>query len=71
MMTSADACGPWPTRRDRRSKDDIAAVKAAIVAVLEADHPMTVRQVFYQLVVRGAIDKTEGEYQEDCRPPAY
>jgi hypothetical protein len=24
------------------------------------DHPMTVRQVFYQLVSQGAIDKTLG-----------
>jgi DNA topoisomerase VI subunit A len=63
MMTSTDAYGPWPIKRDRRSKDDIAAVKAAIVTVLEADHPMTVRQVFYQLVVRGAIEKTEAEYK--------
>jgi hypothetical protein len=33
------------------------------VAVLKADHPMTVRQVFYQLVVRGVVDKTEEQYQ--------
>jgi hypothetical protein len=46
----------------RRTKADMAAVKAAITEILEADHPMTVRQVFYQLVVRGAIDKTEAEY---------
>jgi hypothetical protein len=31
--------------------------------VLAADHPQTVRQVFYQLVVRDAIEKTEKEYQ--------
>jgi hypothetical protein len=30
---------------------------------LKADPPMTVRQVFYQLVVCGMIEKTEGEYQ--------
>jgi hypothetical protein len=28
-----------------------------------ADPPMTVRQAFYQLVVRGVIEKTEVEYQ--------
>jgi hypothetical protein len=32
--------------------------------VIEADHPMTVRQVFYQLVARGVIEKTEAEYQQ-------
>jgi hypothetical protein len=31
--------------------------------VLKGDHPMTVRQVFYQLVVRGVIEKTEEQYQ--------
>ena len=30
---------------------------------MEADHPQTVRQVAYQLVTRGVIEKTEGEYQ--------
>jgi hypothetical protein len=30
---------------------------------LEADHPQSVRQVFYQLVTRGIIEKTEAEYQ--------
>jgi hypothetical protein len=30
--------------------------------VVEADPPMTVRQVFYQLVTRGVIEKTEAEY---------
>ena len=34
-------------------------IRAAIKTVLAADNPMTVRQVFYQLVVRGVIDKTE------------
>jgi hypothetical protein len=50
-------------KRDRRTRADIDAVKDAIVAILKADHPMTVRQVFYQLVVRAAIEKTEEQYQ--------
>jgi hypothetical protein len=50
--------------RRRRSKDDIAAIRAAIIEILEADHPQTVRQVFYQLVTRGVIEKTEAEYQQ-------
>jgi hypothetical protein len=41
----------------------MAAIRAAIVKILEADHPQTVRQVFYQLVTRGVIEKTEAEYQ--------
>jgi hypothetical protein len=40
----------------------MAEVRAAILDVL-TDHPQTVRQVFYQLVTRGIIEKTEAEYQ--------
>jgi hypothetical protein len=32
--------------------------------VIEEEPPMTVRQVFYQLVTRGVIEKTEKEYQQ-------
>jgi hypothetical protein len=35
----------------------------AIDAILTDDYPQTVRQVFYQLVTRGTIEKTEKEYQ--------
>jgi hypothetical protein len=48
----------------RRTQADIAAIKDSIKAILKADHPMTVRQVFYQLVARGEVEKTEGEYQK-------
>jgi hypothetical protein len=52
-----------PIKRPRRTKAEIEGVRAAIKAVLKADHPMTVRQVFYQLVVRNVIEKTEEQYQ--------
>jgi hypothetical protein len=32
-------------------------------AVLESDHPMTVRQVYYQLVSRQVIENNKGRYQ--------
>ena len=53
------ACSP----KQRRRRQDMVAVRAAIKSVLAADHPQTVRQVFYQLVTKGAVEKTEGEYQ--------
>jgi hypothetical protein len=40
----------------------MVAVRQAIIAALKEQHPQTVRQVFYQLVVRGVVDKTEVEY---------
>ncbi len=55
-------------RRKRRSKEDIQDIKNAIYRVLMDEHPMTVRQVFYQLVSLGVIDKTEKEYKNTvCR----
>jgi hypothetical protein len=56
-MTSYRAC---PTRR---TKADIASIRDAIVEVIDDDPPMTVRQVFYQLVGRGVVEKTEAQYQ--------
>jgi hypothetical protein len=53
---------PSDTKRPRRTKDTVAGIKKAIVEILEADHPQTVRQVFYALTVRGLIDKRENEY---------
>jgi hypothetical protein len=38
-------------------------IKGALFWTLERDHPMTVRQVYYQLVSQGVIAKTEGEYK--------
>jgi hypothetical protein len=52
-----------PIKRPRRTKAEIDDIKAAIKAILKADHPMTVRQVFYQLVTRDVIEKTEEQYQ--------
>jgi hypothetical protein len=52
-----------PIKRDRRTRAEIDDIKAAIVAALKGDHPMTVRQVFYRLVVQKVIEKTEKEYQ--------
>ena len=39
------------------------AIREAIYRLLAEDNPMTVRQVFYQLVSLGIIAKTEGEYK--------
>lgn len=51
-----------PIKRQRRTGAEMADIRAAMLAVLEQDQPMTVRQVFYRLVAAGAIEKTEAEY---------
>jgi hypothetical protein len=53
-----------PIKRPRRTRDDIVAIKDAIKEVLAHDHPQSVRQIFYQLVARDVIEKTEKEYQQ-------
>lgn len=48
----------------RRTKAAIQALKHALYEIIEEMRPMTVRQVFYQAVSRGLIDKTEAEYKQ-------
>jgi hypothetical protein len=52
-----------PIKRERRTKADMARIRDAILALLEADHPQTNRQVFYQVETMGLIAKTEQEYK--------
>ena len=54
--------GSRPTSR-RRTKAEIEAIKKQIEIALATDHPMTVRQLFYRLVTRGVISKSEAEYK--------
>src|SRR6478609_893139 len=55
---------PKSIKRPRRLKFQVKGIKDAIKQILEADHPQTVRQVFYQLTVLGLIAKAEGEYHQ-------
>lgn len=63
-MSTAATYGASPTKRSkRRTKAEIEAIREAIFGIVADHRPMTVRQVFYQLVSRGIIKKTEGEYK--------
>jgi hypothetical protein len=44
-------------RKNRRTKNKITSIKDALVEILEGDHPQTVRQVYYQMIVRGRMGK--------------
>lgn len=61
-MTTA-TYGACPIKRPRRTKADIQKIRDELFAILEEYRPMTVRQLFYRLVTRGAIEKTEAEYK--------
>jgi hypothetical protein len=50
------------TRTGRRTKADIEGIKNKIYDVVAGNYPMSLRQVFYALVVRGVVAKTEAEY---------
>src|SRR5262249_27859763 len=63
MSAAEDLYRACPIKRSRRTRAEMDEIKSAIIALLKADHPMTVRQVFYRLVVKGIIEKTENEYQ--------
>ncbi len=52
-----------PIKRKRRTKAEIEELQGHLYAILAEEHPATVRQVFYQAVTRGLIDKTEAEYK--------
>ena len=52
----------------RRTKAEIDQIKRWIHQLCQDMHPMTVRQLFYQLTTHGVIDKTEAEYKQTvCR----
>lgn len=69
-MSDIDTVEPAPqtyrsrsTRRNRRSSAQMVAIEKAMLEILGEHKPQTVRQVFYQLVSRGVVDKTEREYK--------
>jgi hypothetical protein len=62
-MNTAPVYGSRPIKRRRRTKAEIARLRENIYDALKADHPMTVRQVFYRLVSTRAVEKTEKDYK--------
>ena len=54
--------GSRPTKH-RRSKADIEIIKEVIYEIVDNNRPMTVRQVFYQLVNIAVIGKRETQYK--------
>jgi hypothetical protein len=46
----------------RATKAEVAQRREALLDIIEAGRPMTVRQVFYQATVRGLVEKAESGY---------
>jgi hypothetical protein len=51
-------------KRIRSTKAEVEARRDALLAIVEAGKPMTVRQVFYQATVRGLVEKAETGYSK-------
>ena len=49
-------------KRRRRTREEMGEFWWEMRQVIEAERPMTVRQVFYQMAARGAVPKTENGY---------
>jgi hypothetical protein len=51
-----------PLRRVRATKSAVKARRSALYSIIADMKPMTVRQVFYQATVQGAVEKSEAGY---------
>jgi len=50
--------------RHRRTAAELDIIYAAMARIAGADHPMTLRGLFYRLVAEGLIPKAENEYEK-------
>jgi hypothetical protein len=58
------AYGTSHIKRRRSTKVEVENRREALLDIVSAMKPMTVRQVFYQATVRGLVDKTEVGYRQ-------
>lgn len=73
-MTAALAYEASRIKRNRRTRNEMDAIRLAIAEEVAAMHPQTVRQVFYQMVVQGVVPKVDdakgyGTVQRSYGPP--
>ena len=53
-----------PIKRVRSTRAEVEARRKALLTIIEAGKPMTVRQVFYQATVQGIVEKAETGYSK-------
>src|SRR5262245_2108913 len=61
-MTVSPVYQPRSIKRTRSTQAEVAARREALLDIIAAGRPMTVRQVFYQATVRGLVEKAESGY---------
>ena len=57
------AYGTSAVKRSRRTNVEIAEIDAAIYEIAEAERPVTVRGIFYRVLARGLVDKSDKGYR--------
>jgi hypothetical protein len=63
-MTLHEHLSGMPHKRKRATKTQMQERRAALIEIVAAMRPMTVRQVFYQATVKGIVEKTEAGYDK-------
>jgi hypothetical protein len=58
---SVSVYGPSPIKRRRRTKAELEVLDISLAEIVAEIEPATVRQVFYQAVVRGLVPKDEAK----------
>ena len=51
-------------QRQRRTPEERDALRAAIYAVAETDHPVSIRHIFYRMVTQNLVEKSDRGYQQ-------
>lgn len=62
MTTLDESYGTSALKRSRRTRAELEDLDTAILAVCAADHPLSVRGVFYRVMSAGAVEKSEKSY---------
>jgi len=62
VASDRGAYGASPIKRRRRTTAEMLAIREALLRIVNAGTGMTVRHLFYRLVAKGVVDKTEAEY---------
>lgn len=61
-MKAATSYPSSSIKRKRRTRGELDGLKQSMLDIIAENDSMTIRQLFYQMVSRGLIDKTEAEY---------
>src|SRR5215813_2298502 len=61
-MTASPVYHASPIKRQRATKAEVEGRREALLDIIEAGRPMTVREVFYQATVHGLVEKAESGY---------